>query len=114
MNARQMLFVGTVAMAAAAAPLPAVAGGALVGSTFSLSCDGGQHYLLMPRAVTDAGEVITGSLRLSARRSASLRLIPMGTGYRYAGAGFWLDGIRDQAVLYRGNRRPLACIVAAL
>src|SRR5690606_17416670 len=70
--------------------------------------------LLIPRSVTEAGEVITGGLRLSARRSAGLRLIPMGIGYRYAGAGFWLDGIRDQAVLYRGNRRPLACVVAAL
>jgi hypothetical protein len=38
----------------------------------------------------------------------------MGQGYRYAGAGVWLDSIRDQAVLYRGERGPVACTVAAL
>lgn len=115
MNARQMLLAaGMATMAIAAGPLPAVAGGALVGSGFAVFCDGGQRYLLAPRAVTDAGEVIIGTLRLSPHRSASLRLIPMGQGYRYAGAGVWLDGIRDQAVLYRGERGPVACTVAAL
>lgn len=114
MNVRQMVLAGVVAMVAATGSSSAVAGGALVGDAFALSCEGRHRYVLQPHAVTEAGEVITGSLRFSRRRSAGLRLIPMGQGYRYAGAGFWLDGIRDQAVLYRGKRRPVACIVAAL
>jgi hypothetical protein len=35
----------------------------------------------------------------------------MGVGYRYAGKGVWLDGIREAAVLNFSNSHQIACTV---
>jgi hypothetical protein len=41
-----------------------------------------------------------------------VRLIPMGDGYRYAGRGVWLDGIRGDATLHFGQHRAVDCLVS--
>lgn len=73
------------------------------------ACDNGRTYTLQPHAVTVAGEVVTGRLYTSPRRAAKVRLIPMGNGYRYAGRGIWLDGIRGDAVLHLGKSAYTPC-----
>jgi hypothetical protein len=35
----------------------------------------------------------------------------MGAGYRYAGRGIWLDGVRNEAVLNFGARQAITCEV---
>jgi len=40
-----------------------------------------------------------------------LRLVPMGSGYRYAGPGVWFDGLRGDAVLNWGRPDAVACHV---
>jgi hypothetical protein len=40
-----------------------------------------------------------------------MRLIPMGSGYRYAGRGVWFDGMRGQAVLNWGRPDEVPCRV---
>jgi hypothetical protein len=72
-------------------------------------CDNGRAYTLQPHAVTVVGEVVTGRLYTSPRRAAKVRLIPMGNGYRYAGRGIWLDGIRGDAELHLGKYATTGC-----
>jgi hypothetical protein len=117
MNSRRNL----VAIGAVAASL--LVGGALpaaaqypftVGQALSLSCENGRTYALTPRSSTLAGDVVTGYLRLSPRRSVHVRLVPMGVGYRYIARGIWLDGVRSEAVLHFGKRTSVACTVAAV
>lgn len=69
--------------------------------------------MLRAGPVTDSGDVVTGHLYLRPDRGVHVRLIPMGDGYRYAGRGVWLDGIRDHAWLYFGKHRRVACLVNA-
>jgi hypothetical protein len=57
---------------------------------------------------------VTGHFYLSRHHGLPMRLIPMGEGYRYAGRGIWLDGIREHALLYLSKYRPLACVVSRL
>jgi hypothetical protein len=73
------------------------------------ACENGRTYTLQPGAVTVVGEVVTGRLYTSPRRAAKVRLIPMGNGYRYAGRGIWLDGIRSDAVLHLGKYATTGC-----
>jgi hypothetical protein len=35
----------------------------------------------------------------------------MGVGYRYIGRSVWFDGVRDNAILYLGQRHAVACTV---
>jgi hypothetical protein len=76
----------------------------------ALSCDNGRIYPLRVRAVSEAGEIVTGYLGTGHGR-VHVRLIPMGNGYRYAGRGIWFDGKRDVAVLYFGQYRSVTCTV---
>jgi len=77
----------------------------------SLACSNGRTYALSPRAVAVDGDLVTGYLHLSPRNAVHVRLIPMGDGYRYAGRGIWLDGIRGDATLHFGKHRTVGCSV---
>lgn len=106
---RFMLAIGATALLLASSGSPVVAGGYCAGLT--LSCENGQSYSLCPIAVSDHGEIVTGQLGLSGRRGVHVRLVPMGVGYRYIGRNIWVDGVRDDAVLYLGNHHAVACSV---
>lgn len=80
-------------------------------SSLSLECENGRTYPIGVISVTEANELVTGTLYLGRRRGAYVRLVPMGLGYRYAGRGVWFDGFRDHAVLFFGQRRSIKCIV---
>lgn len=80
------------------------------GVALALNCDNGRVYPIRPRAVSEVGELVTGYISTAPRRTHHFRLIPMGNGYRYAGHGFWFDGIRLEATLYLDSRET-ACTV---
>ena len=96
------LFVAATAASAADLRPGTIAVGA-GGAQLALNCDNGKVYPIRPRAVSDAGELVTGYLYTAPRRAAHFRLIPMGNGYRYSGHGFWFDGVRGEAVLELGK-----------
>jgi hypothetical protein len=98
-------FAGSSANAGEALPVGSSTG------QFVIACENGANYILQSGRTVDSGDVVTGRFFLSPRRSVHVRLIPMGDGYRYAGRGLWLDGIRDQALLYLRKNRPIACHV---
>jgi hypothetical protein len=79
---------------------------------FVLSCDNGRDYPFCPRAVSPEGDVVTGTLSLAPRSAVKMRLIPMGTGYRYAGRGIWFDGMQDQALLFLRKDAAVSCSVS--
>ena len=96
-------------------PSKATAGGwVTAGANFAVSCENGANYRLHADRASFPGDVVTGHFYLSRHRSLPVRLIPMGEGYRYAGRGVWLDGIREHALLYLSKYRPLACVVSRL
>jgi hypothetical protein len=105
---RQMSLFAVVAAVLGAAGSPANAGA----GNLSLSCSNGHTYALSPRAVAVDGDLVTGYLHLSPRHAVHVRLIPMGDGYRYAGRGIWLDGIRHDATLHFGKHRAVDCAVS--
>jgi hypothetical protein len=121
MNAIRNRLPGMVFRAAIAAgalglaALPASAGGSLsagyANGAIALSCENGRLYPFTPRAVSDAGEIVTGYLRTSPHHAIHMRLIPMGDGYRYAGRGIWFDGKREAAVLFFGEYQTTNCVV---
>jgi hypothetical protein len=84
------------------------------GASFSISCDNGGNYLLESGPVAAPGEIVTARLYLRPRHGIPVRLFPMGDGYRYAGRGVWLDGIRERALLYLSKYQPTACIVGRI
>jgi hypothetical protein len=86
----------------------------LPGAEFSVACENGGNYRLNSGRAAFPGDIVTGHLHLGPRHAVSVRLIPMGEGYRYAGHGVWLDGIRDHALLYRSKYRPVACVVSRI
>jgi hypothetical protein len=88
--------------------------GAMAHGSFALACANGHQYSLTARAVSPASELVTGHLHLRPGRSVKVRLIPMGNGYRYAGLGIWLDGIRETAVLNFGKHNAVACTVQSV
>lgn len=92
--------------------LPAAAGD--IGGEITISCENGHTYSLVPTAVSDAGDIVTARLYTSAHHSIRVRLIPMGSGYRYAGRGVWLDGIRGEGVLNFGKSVAIACGVSPI
>jgi len=107
---RQM-SVCAIALAALALPDAAAIAGSGAGN-LSLTCSNGRSYALSPRAVAIDGDLVTGYLRLSPGHAVHVRLIPMGDGYRYAGRGIWLDGIRGDATLHFGKHRAVDCSVS--
>jgi hypothetical protein len=101
-------FAGAVSRAGAQEFRPEI----LPGADFSISCENGGNYRLSSGPAVTPGDIVTAHLYLSPRHGLPVRLIPMGVGYRYAGRGVWLDGIRDHALLYLSKYRPVACIVS--
>jgi hypothetical protein len=77
-----------------------------------LSCENGRDYPLHPLAVSREFDLVTGYLLVTGHgRGVHMRLIPMGSGYRYAGPGVWFDGMRGQAVLNWGRPDEVPCKV---
>jgi hypothetical protein len=110
-NARRLARL--IAIAAIPALLLA-AGTARAGAShpdFLLSCDNGRSYPIYAKAVSDAGDLVTGTI-VTGHRHAHIRLIPMGVGYRYAALGLWLDGLRGDAELNFGKHHRVACTVS--
>ena len=88
-----------------------VSGKILAGAQLALSCDNGRTYPIRARAISDQGELVTGYIQTSPRKSHHFRLFPMGTGYRYGGLGFWFDGVRGEATLYVDDREAACTVV---
>ena len=105
--------VGASPHPVAAADLGLMSGPGAIGSCSEIVfvCENGQQYPLCPIAVSVVGEVVTASL-FTGRHAAHVRLIPMGVGYRYAGRGIWLDGVRENALLNFGKYNQIACTIA--
>jgi hypothetical protein len=80
-------------------------------SEIVLSCENGREYPICPIAVSVAGELVTARLYTTPRSATYVRLVPMGVGYRYAGKGIWLDGLRGNAQLNFGKNSAVACSV---
>jgi hypothetical protein len=78
-------------------------------NTITLMCENARSYGLCPIGVTDAGELVTGTL--SSPGPTYVRLIPMRDGYRYAGRGIWFDGKGAAGRLFFGQHRSVACTV---
>jgi hypothetical protein len=86
--------------------------GPVVAQKMWLSCENGREYPLHPLAVSREADLVTGYLLVTGRgRGVHMRLIPMGSGYRYAGPGVWFDGMRQQAVLNWGRPDEVPCKV---
>lgn len=77
-----------------------------------LTCENGREYPICPIAVSVAGELVTAKLYTAPHNATYVRLVPMGVGYRYAGKGIWLDGLRGAAQLNFGNNSSVACSVS--
>ena len=88
---------------------------AVVGSCSEivLTCENGREYPICPIAVTVDGDLVTASLYTAPHQATYVRLVPMGVGYRYAGKGIWLDGLRRTAFLNFSNRSSVACTVSS-
>ena len=80
-------------------------------SELVFTCENGHQYPLCPISVTIVGEVVTAALH-TGRGATHVRLVPMGVGYRYAGRGVWLDGLRENALLNFGKNVQIACTLA--
>ncbi len=107
-------FFGLVVAMGMAGGAACVQAGELPGGAFSIDCQDGSNYKLTSPPVLVPGDIVTGHLHLSPRHATPVRLMPMGQGYRYAGHGVWLDGIREHALLYRSKYNPVACIVTRI
>jgi len=99
-----------VGLAAAIAPAAATRASAAP-PAFMLSCENGRSYPIHARAVSDAGDLVTGYIVTGRGHAHHIRLMPMGVGYRYAAKGLWLDGWRGDAELNFGKRHAVACSV---
>ena len=77
-----------------------------------LACENGHEYPLRPIGVSRENDLVTGYMLMTGRgHGVHMRLIPMGSGYRYAGAGVWFDGLRGNAVLNWGTPGEVPCKV---
>ena len=86
--------------------------GPIVAQKMWLACENGRNYPLHPLAVSREADLVTGYLLVTGRgRGVHMRLIPMGSGYRYAGPGVRFDGMRQQAVLNWGRPDEVPCTV---
>jgi hypothetical protein len=88
-------------------------GGAQIdGQKMWLACEDGRNYPIQPLAVSRENDLVTGYLlKTGTGHAVHLRLMPMGTGYRYAGPGVWFDGLRGEAVLNWGRADAVSCSV---
>ncbi|WP_322517588.1 hypothetical protein SR870_08745 [Rhodopseudomonas palustris] len=112
MNFKQAMFCGLLVLPVSLGSV--VSAGAeiiLPGASLSVSCANGGNYVLQSGPVASPGEIVTARLYLKPHRAVPMRLIPMGDGYRYAGRGIWLDGIGQQALLYRSKYQPTPCVI---
>jgi hypothetical protein len=114
MRCGQLILAGVLAGLCFAGPTSKASAQLLAvpGADFEIACENGGNYRLISGPAVVPGDIVTGHLFLSPRHSLPVRLIPMGVGYRYAGRGIWLDGIRDHALLYLSKYRPVACTVS--
>ena len=77
-----------------------------------LACENGRDYPIRPIAVSREYDLVTGYLIMTGHgRGVHVRLMPMGSGYRYAGPGVWFDGLREKAVLNWGTPAEVPCTV---
>ena len=77
-----------------------------------LACENGREYPIRPIGVSREADLVTGYMLMTGRgHGVHMRLIPMGSGYRYAGAGVWFDGLRGNAVLNWGTAGEVPCKV---
>jgi hypothetical protein len=107
------LSSGTLTAGAADLGLMVPSGKASGGcSEIVLTCENGREYPICPIAVSAAGELVTARLYTAPHNATYVRLVPMGVGYRYAGKGIWLDGLRGNALLNFGNNSSVACSVS--
>jgi len=102
------IALSTVACAADVA----AAGAPVARQKMWLSCENGREYPIRPIAVSREYDLVTGYLLMTSHRhGVHMRLIPMGSGYRYAGPGVWFDGLRGDAVLNWGTPAAVPCKV---
>ena len=87
------------------------AGSAAAEGDKTLSCDDGRNYVIQTRGVSTQGDLVTGYLVVGPKKRVYFRLMPMGTGYRYAGNGFWFDGVGGAAQLTLGRNHTVSCTV---
>lgn len=80
-------------------------------SEIVLTCENGREYPICPIAVAVTGELVTATIYTAPHRATYVRLVPMGVGYRYAGKGIWLDGLRGNALLNLSKNSAVACTV---
>jgi hypothetical protein len=112
MRLRQWMLLSLLAgLSVAGATTGAGAQTYLPGAGFAITCENGANYRLTSGVVAIPGDIVTAHLYLRPHHAVPVRLVPMGEGYRYAGRGVWLDGIREHALLYLHKYRPLACTV---
>src|SRR5215510_4929294 len=94
----------TLSTMATAADVGAGAAPAAAGARMWLACENGREYPLRPIGVSREYDLVTGYMLMTGHgRGVHMRLIPMGSGYRYAGRGVWFDGLRGNAVLNWGR-----------
>jgi hypothetical protein len=112
----QLVLAGVLAGLGFAGPVTGTSAQELTlpGAHFAISCENGGNYSLISGPAVVPGDVVIGHLFLSPHHGLPVRLMPMGVGYRYAGRGVWLDGIRDHALLYLSKYHPVACIVSRI
>lgn len=115
MNFRQLILGGLVASSTIGLGLTgAKAEAYFPGASYSIACANGANYVLESGPVANPGDVVTARLYLTPHHGVPVRLIPMGDGYRYAGRGVWLDGIREHALIYLHKYEPTPCVVARI
>ena len=72
----------------------------------------GANIRIRPIAVSRENDLVTGYMLMTGHgHGVHMRLIPMGSGYRYAGPGVWFDGLRGNAVLNWGTPGEVPCKV---
>src|SRR4029078_3020709 len=66
-----------------------------------LAWENGHEKPLRPTCVSRENDLVTGYMLMTGRgHGVHMRLIPMGSGYRYAGGGVWVDRVWRNTVLY--------------
>src|SRR5262245_33713907 len=102
----------TLSTMATAADVSAGGAPAAAGARMWLACENGREYPLRPIGVSREYDLVTGYMLMTGHgRGVHMRLIPMGSGYRYAGRGVWFDGLRGDAVLNWGTSAAVPCKV---
>jgi len=112
-NFSKLIVCSVLALAGLAAPAKAEVV-AYPGASFAVACANGANYVLESGPVAEPGQIVTARFHFNPHHVAPVRLIPMGNGYRYAGRDFWLDGIKDQALLYLSKYDPIPCQVGRM